>query len=191
MTERVGVGTHGLSEPGRLQSNEQMMFVLKRNLGANGHILEQRQRHGGLVTTREIIESREGLNGNSLVWWGYSGRVCRILWKTNSALYAKTTIWIGSGLSASQRWEFPFWPTRVHVDSWCVRSRRTAFEVTKRTVACLGQEVSYRSQSRLLAASVRNATGSRFVVARRLSPRRVDLMCAIVIVQSLSDRMYF
>lgn len=166
------------------------MFVLKRNRGVNGHLLERRERNGNLVTTREVIESREGMHGNSLVWWGFSDGVCRIAWKTKSALYAATSIQIGNRLSASQRWEFPFWPTRIHFDSWCVRSSWTAFEVTKRTVACPGLEVSYRSQSRLLAASVWNSTGSRFVVARRLSPRRVDLMCAIVIVQSLSDRMY-
>ena len=57
-------------------------------------------------------------------------------------------------------------------------------------MACLGLQVSYRSQSRLLAASVLTSSGSRFVVARRLSLKRVDLICAIIIVQSLPDRMY-
>lgn len=166
------------------------MFRLTRNRGAWGHLLEWRDRADKLVAAREIVETRTWSQENTLIWWGFSGCVCRIDWRTNSALKAGTSIRIGSRFLASQRWEFPFWPTRVHNDAWCVHGRRAVFEVTKRTIACLGQQVSYRSQSRLLAASVLTSSGSRFVVARRLSLKRVDLICAIIIVQSLPDRMY-
>jgi hypothetical protein len=166
------------------------MFRLTRNRGAWGHLLEWRDRADKLVAAREIVETRTWSQENTLIWWGFSGCVCRIDWRTNSALKAGTSIRIGSRFLASQRWEFPFWPTRVHNDAWCVHGRRAVFEVTKRTIACLGLQVSYRSQSRLLAASVLTSSGSRFVVARRLSLKRVDLICAIIIVQSLPDRMY-